>query len=188
MFTNNYIKFRRMMFLGEQQSFVCTLGETRTNCSAYYSYYGDMGYGIEPQIAAIPTRTTTTSDSSNSNKYKGVYFGSGRTPATRDDYTLESPITSGMTAVSRGHALFKEKDGLYVYEQRFELTNTSDSNITVREMGQIRTVSYYYNSSSTYNYPVLMDRTVLDEPVDFAPGETKLITYRVEFNQTLNVE
>lgn len=54
------------------------------------------------------------------------------------------------------------------------ITNTSDSDITVREIGYVR--SYRYEA-------VLMERTVLENPVVIAPNETRTFEYRLKMPQ-----
>lgn len=189
MFTNNYIKWRKAMFTGGGMSLVGPSGDKKSPSLAY-AYMGDIGCASTPRIGSIPSDKDESGYSFNaSNKSPGAYFGSGGTPATKDDYTLESIITSGLSASSGGTALFQETEGLFVYEQRYLLTNTSSENIIIREIGQVRTVAYYYSTNKVwFHYPILMDRTVLAEPIYIAPGETKLVTYRINFNQTLCID
>lgn len=188
MFTNNYLNWRKAMFVGGSLSLVGTDGATLAKTpTVQYAYSGDIGFVCIPRIYSIPGQPSewTSTCQPGTQGLPGTYFGSGITPATVDDYTLESPITSGLSASSGGAALWKENDGLYVYEQRYLLTNTSDANITINEIGQIRTVVYSETTAKYWHSPVLMDRTVLDEPIYIAPGETRLVTYRINFNQTL---
>lgn len=182
MFTRNYFKYKQMMFTCTNVSgFVCYDGVTRIG-QVEKAYRDDLAssYTRVPKIGT-PDTTASTKDTQNMNA--GVFFGTGITPPTVDDYALESPITSGLSARESGYAIYKEKEGLYVYEQRIELTNTSDANIGISEIGIVSSVAYV-TSSATAFYATLFDRTVLDEPIHIAPGETRLVTYRINFNQT----
>lgn len=191
MLTNNYLNWRKVMFMGGSMSSLIgpsgsPLAHTPT---MQHSYSADIGFSTNPRIASAPTEPGSYASKLDITRaYPGAYFGSGITPATKGDYTLENFITSGLSASSGGTALWKENDGLYVYEQRYLLTNTSDANITISEIGLFRTVVYEESTSRYWHYPVLMDRTVLAEPIYIAPGETKLVTYRINFNQTLCID
>lgn len=108
----------------------------------------------------------------------GVFFGTGTTPPTLDDYKPEAAITSGLTAgfssPVRGVA-----DGCEEYSVGVSLT--SDNAVTITEVGLI--ASNYSTSNYSYSTPYfLVERTVLDEPLVFAAGETKVINYTIRFN------
>lgn len=170
MLTRNYIKYRRMMFTNSNQSFVSYDGSTIT-AKISSSYNNDLGTSAAANIY--------TSEGSAS----GTYFGTGRTPATLDDYKLESFIPKdgdGLTFKHAGYALYEESAGHYVFDIRTEITNTTAENKTIGEMGLFRYVSD--GNDSTY---CMMDRTVPPEPIVIAPGETRLVTYRINFNQSM---
>lgn len=106
----------------------------------------------------------------------GVYFGSGSTPPTEDDYTLEAPISSGLSSVQT--SLAECVDCSYI-ERAAIVKNTSAADITIREIGFFGVTVADGNSDST-NWLFLIDRTVLDEPITIPPGEVRTLTVRVE--------
>lgn len=129
--------------------------------SLYYYPYG-------------PSDSLTTSNNS-----AGIQVGRGNTPATEDDYKLESIITSGISgSVSRSCGA-DENDNPYII---FNVTinNTSSNEITINEIGMVQTVQCTDTKGST-NYSssrFLIDRTVLDEPIIIPAGSSKAIVYK----------
>lgn len=199
MFTANYDLYRKIMFVGENvyssspmnvsKGFVRTSGaELETNYgSASASGLGNLGYWISKvRCAEIPTGTVKSAIDAGF----GTYLGSGATPASKDDYTLENPITSGLQisnfyAGKNSNFVYTEDEaGNQTFAAPCVVTNTTEAEINVYEIGIITPVS---SNGSTF-YFVLMERTVLTEPITLLPGEPKLIQISVKINQTLNVE
>lgn len=120
-------------------------------------------------IADIPTSTPV-----------GVRIGSGVTPATADDYTLESVIASNMSVTKPSKvSVTRENDFVAVYAT-YSVTNIGSTPIDISEIG-LFSDGYYANSSSSHT-PILMDRTVLESPITVNPGESKPLTYTIRFN------
>lgn len=96
----------------------------------------------------------------------GISVGTGNRSATDEDYNLQSTITSGLTAVITRTA---EEDGTLVcITFNVVLTNTTDSDITVKEIGIKSNINCGATAGATTNFnprTVLIDRTVLSEPV-----------------------
>lgn len=180
MFTNNYLKFRDMMFIGNTwyAGFKSVPGTTFYGTAQYSGKSGDIGGQMHlARCQAMPTE----SGQYDSSFKPGIYFGSGSTPATKEDYKLESPITAGL-AISNpaGFTWVRPSSGVYSATASYAVLNTTAEDITIQEIGNFTPVA---ESSSKYHF-TLMDRTVLDEPIVIAPGESKLVTYKVTFNQT----
>lgn len=179
MFTNNYIKFRDMMFIGSTSfgGFVAVDG-TQFYGTCQYSYYGDIGNRMHlAKCQVMPT----DSYSYVTERDNGIYFGSGSSPATKEDYKLEAPIASGLGISNPSYFTWvTPTSGVYIATAAYAVTNTTDKDITIQEIGNFTNVA----NSQSRTYLVLMERTVLDEPIVIAPGESKLVTYKVTFNQT----
>lgn len=182
MFTNNYIKFRDMMFIGSSsyEGFVSSSG-TSYRAHAQYSSSGDIGaYMHQARCRDILTGEASSMNSS----YPGIYFGSGTAEPTRDDYRLESQITSGLSIVNpSGFAWSIGAEGRRHATATFTVTNSSSDEITISEVGYYSPLS----SSSSKYYQVLMERQVLSEPIVIQPGEAKIVTYELVFNQSSGV-
>ena len=188
MFTNNYINFQEMRFFyitssisnnfGKVYKFTGTDGTTLGASSTYtlsaqkFSSQSDIGYRMSrPRCRNFPTLT-------ENNVYCGVYFGSGSTPATKNDYKLESPITSGLTVVEPSPTPIScSENGKYEIMGVYTVTNSSDAEINIWEIGIV---------TQLCDWNVLMERTVLTEPVTIAPGKTKIINYKLTFNQSVS--
>lgn len=184
MFTNNYIEYRKMMFLGEPSSkFVTHSGSAATGAPSM-SYMGDFGAYMEEGTTYAPKDNATT-NVSNYTKFPGVRFGTGSKPATREDYALEKMLTSGITITNhRGSPGLIAKDGVYSYVSTFSVTNTTWAELNIWEIG-------YYGHICNIDYrhsDILFERTVLPEPIKIPPGETRAVEYRIVFNQIMNVE
>lgn len=189
MFTNNMIKLMRHFafsyYRGSSTSgFVGVNGTTR---SAGGLYMGSAGIAYHMRYAYCSAFSDTGTGSS------GVYFGTGSTPATVSDYKLESPITSGLNIINTGSTLEEHiKDGVWTLMANYSVQNTTESELNIYEIGLFSRICSSTDdemfSSVDVLYPILVERTVLDEPITIPAGQTKLVTYKLTFNQTLNVE
>ncbi len=183
MFTNNYIKYKDMMFIGATTSyegFVSTSG-TAYSTNSSYAYTGDIGRCMH---TARCRAMTTGETSSLTSVYPGVYFGSGTTEPTRDDYKLESQITSGLSIVNpSGFAWSIDTEGCRHATATYTVTNTSSDEITISEVGNYTAIGI----SSSKFVQMLMERQVLAEPIVIPAGEARIITYELVFNQSSGV-
>lgn len=78
-------------------------------------------------------------------------------------------------------AISEETSGRYSISGLYTVRSTSEEEINIYEIGCFALVK-----SGSY-YPVLIERTVLSDPITIAPGEVKLVTYKVTFNTDLNL-
>ena len=113
----------------------------------------------------------------------GIFFGSGTTPPTVNDYTLETPV-SGLSAAIATCAFSWTESGLEAV-RAIVVTNNSTSAVTISEVGSF--TPYLKSQSSAVANPVggglfMIDRTVLETPIILVPGETKTINYAIKFN------
>jgi len=113
----------------------------------------------------------------------GIQIGTGNTAATEDDYKLETQITNGMSASSPALTCDVDSSGNPYIEYLFTLTNTTSSDITVREIGyvqQFRLADTQGGSFSSTSRYLLLDRTVLDTPVTVPANDSAAIKYRLK--------
>ena len=190
MFTNNYIKYRELMFYNGgygSYKYLKSVGGTDAACHAGQGIYTEIGSWM-PQGQCRAVVEKITGQTGPGNLYSGVYFGSGTTPPTKADYKLESVITSGLKITSTPLSL-GGSNGEYSAKATFILENTSSNDISVSEIGIITPFcaegKNSYIVATTY-YNTLMERSVLDTPVVIAPGEIKTITYKITFNQSVS--
>jgi hypothetical protein len=155
---------------------IISTGGTSRTVRATSGCYLDLGY----YMSVIPTshkESDSISNGSYSTKNCGVVFGSGTTAPTIDDIDLEHRITSGLSILSGGLSLGKVADGQYCAWASYTVTNTSEEEITISEIGILTN----FVVSNSENAAILMERTVLDEPIVIAPGDQKIITYAINF-------
>jgi len=127
----------------------------------------DRSYGANSNNFAVNAGAGTST--------YGIQVGTGTNAVTIDDYKLQTQIAHGTGAgqlqygatsidtytVSSGRAFFNV--------QRL-FTNSSGSDITVREVGL---VGLFYSTS----YPVLLDRTLIEFTIP--NGETRGVNYQI---------
>ena len=163
MLTKNFYSYMRAAFsaAGKEIPFVKTDGTT-TNLR-YSSSFAPF--------------TVMNKWSVNNNGY-GVSFGTGTTPATMSDYSIESGLDGTQISVSYPDSVSYSRDNTFdMYSVSFGITNITSDAITISEVGL--TVS---TTNGSYQYIVLVGRTVLDAPVTIPPHETKHIAYTIRFN------
>lgn len=183
MFTKNYIEANKMQFMNRSTTITSTGG---TSFTAYMLSWGSWLLNIgcwldSPKVREIPTAQVSKS---NSPPACGIYFGTGTTAATKDDYTLEAPITSGLSFSGATKTIGQISDGVYAAIGTFDVANTSGEDITISEIGVVTYVNSVNNVTTVYTgYPVLMERTVLEHPITIPVGESRLVTYTITFNQ-----
>lgn len=192
MFTNNFIKYTKQFALNTNQSYTIADGAQKTGkATTFYDggFVRWMGYGRCQAIKASQTGGASNS-LAGSQVYPGIYFGTGSTPASKADYTLESVISSGLTITNpTALAWNNDSNGKYEAVADFAVRNTKDSEIHIYEIGLFLPIETGGSSLMDLTWHnALMERTVLTEPITIAPGESKLVTYKITFNQTLNVE
>lgn len=98
-----------------------------------------------------------------------IIFGSGNTPASADDYTLDNLLTSITAISSNGGAYVRNADGDYETTLEKVCVNSGSSPITIAEWGIV--VWPQDNASTTYKVPVLAYREVLPTPVVVGAGK-----------------
>jgi hypothetical protein len=97
---------------------------------------------------------------------------------------LENAISSGLSITNPASLVISDEgNGKYTFSAPFVVSNTGDAEVNIWEIGAF-SQGYYYNGGMAGAVPILFERTVLDEPVNIQPGKSKLIDYRVTFNQT----
>lgn len=188
MWTNNFKLWTRGLFIEEYHTeLIMVNGEDRQfvyMCIPNESH--TLGYFMKTARCEEPSVSTDTFVDCS-----GVYFGSGSTPATATDYKLANPITSGLTITNQGSVTISEEaEDRYTATAGYLLMNTSDTEINIYEVGLIGVLAgkYSYAPSPLDYRTCLLERQVLPKPVIIAPGETKFVTYKLIFNQILNVE
>ena len=110
--------------------------------------------------------------------YTNFVLGTGATPVTGGDYRIEQEIVTGLAcdAVSS-----EVNDDTCTVIFRKTVRNTTDADITIREVGLTGSVS----PKHLMKRQVLIYREVLEEPVTIAPGDSA--TLRITIRHALPV-
>ena len=118
---------------------------------------------------------------------EGVFFGTGTTAPTKDDYKPENMLgTSDISVANLPQIVVNQTDDYIEAIVSFTVTNISSSAINVSEigcLGYLREASNtsYHTADSTHP-PYLAERQLLETPVTLEAGETESIQYRVRFS------
>lgn len=111
--------------------------------------------------------------------YFGTFLGTGKTPATIDDYVLESPITDGSLKIDTplDNGLVVAVNPTYAeFSATHAVTNTTSEPIEITEIGL-----YGKLREGVNNYPCLFDHTVLENPIVIPAGQTVPVNYAIKF-------
>lgn len=141
---------------------------------------GDSFY-IPPRAASSDTDyylryswSTTPSD--------GIYIGSDNTLPTKNDYTLGSIITGLLSSNIKPTIdyVYNENTDLYSVFLDYSISNATNNSVTIREIGFIR--QFYTSTTKGANASgstkaILIDRTVLDAPLEIPAGEARVLRY-----------
>lgn len=173
MWTNTFLNLSKIAMMGastaviSSHEFTDVAGETKYMAIASSS----LGY---PSNAAFGT----FSNQSNIN-YSGWHVGSGNTPATINDYTLENRINPVNTLSANVTVTDTYDSTLLKYNRKVKITieNISQNTITINEIGLVQGVRGFTSSESspTQNYMALFWRHVFDESIILAPNDITTI-------------
>ena len=181
MFTSNYNNYKTGKFQGTTISLKLFDGANNNLVadSTVRAFCGDIGNLMKKAHCRTLAAGANSSDPLNACN-PGIYFGSGITPPTVDDYTLEFPIATGLSVACLISAAMTHDRKQYRYCNTIKLTNDISVAITSAEVGL-----FGQAATGSSRKPVLFERTVLETPVVIEPGETKVIQYWVYMNQFL---
>ena len=145
-----------------------------------YTFYTDSNQSVSVALTSqLTTQTNYSSnflggmlksfneneDTTNGGRY-GVRFGSGTTAPTKNDYTIENPISYSSYEMNVPTALLTN-DSADWFEYSASYVIVANTDITISEIGLYAAVRYSQTFPS-----VLIDRTLLDAPVTLAAGES----------------
>lgn len=192
MFTNNYLLMRKALFEIGGHPNLAANGFYDASGGVFNSYasslaVSDIGWWMKyARCQAITGRDPNDIYACNST-YAGVYFGSGSKTATKEDFALHEPITSGLEITNTNALVWSnDENGNYSVYSDYVLRNTTDHDIVIREIGIFTPVANGTprpDVAATVRY-FLMERTVLDDPIVIPSNESRLVSYTVRFNQS----
>lgn len=155
-------------------------GGSDSPCTVPIKSPGGNVYYLSPKLNRFPYAITPTVQIS-SPPYGGIYIGSGSTPASENDYALETPIISGLSASTPAVVRSVDGDGNPYISFTFTLTNSTASDKIVREIGYFQLVNAgSYNSSGGSQTSIMLDRTVLETPLTVPANGTAAVKYELK--------
>lgn len=110
----------------------------------------------------------------------GVYFSSGTTQPTINDYTPSGEIFTTYEATYTQTFSYDE-DGCERV-MNYTLTNTGTEDFTIGEVGLLTYAYQKYSGTRYYYYHILIERTVLETPITIPAGGVGQVTYRLRLN------
>lgn len=128
--------------------------------------------------AIIPTGNTASS---------GVAVGSGSTPPTENDNKLEQQITSLNASSTPSVELYYDKTNWKIHARLdYALSNNSGADITISEIGLFRrfytTTTRGGAASSSARRTIMIDRTVLSQPITIPNGGAATVRYEFVYD------
>ena len=159
---------------------------------------GDVGKGAIIEMKDIKTgsifytngypndQSMTLANSAITLTGSRVYVGSGSTPATENDWFLESPLVNNEFTANHtsSYTLNSDKTIMYVNND-YVITNQTQNEITIREIGRaicVYTSTTKGDSVSSTKKAALVDRTVLETPVVIPAGEAATVRYQFAYD------
>ena len=137
--------------------------------SAFWGY--SALFAISNNSTVFYGNSTTTT---NANQF-GVIIGDGDTQPDVTDYKLSGNIITSFTAttaISQNVA-----DGKVQFVATYNITNTGSDPIVIKEIGLTRRSQVY-----APQYRILLTHDLLATPVTIAPGDTGVVTYKIEIS------
>ena len=170
MITNNL----KQVLAAALQSNSTVYGSMRVRSVSGITYYAHCAYGAFPS-----TRAETFTLNAGA---AGVSFGKGSTPPTEEDINLEDMITSGVTITLTSRLPRCDSYGNPYLEYTFTITNTGSETLLIREVGYKQTIKCSTTPGRNDNVDVvcLLDRTLLDVPLEIAAGDAGVLVYTLK--------
>ena len=140
----------------------------------YYACTGSSAAALYNYLSTVVTSTNLT----NTNTSPGVFFSENNDAPTKNDYQI-NPITGLNVTCTR---TFETIDGGGKCTAIYTITNTKTTEVTISKVGLYVKTSAKSSPTGTDIYasiPMLMDTTLLDEPVTIPSGAVAQITYTI---------
>lgn len=114
----------------------------------------------------------------------GISVGRSSDAESDADYNLHDTITSGVNVAITNTIIGTDEPGDPYLRYHLTITNTTDSPITIGEVGYKQTVRASSGPGRTDygDVTVLIDRTVLDVPITLAGRDAGVIVYKLKTN------
>ena len=174
MFTKNWYILQSLNMLAEDKVMTVDLRPLNWDGSSRYNYCPYGVSGIPYRVINIHNALNAVKTSLNKYYENGVFFGTGETPASLDDYKLAGDLIQNINAsINITYSYSKEKQSVKAV---YTITNNNEAAITIKEVALNMQFDYSSNGSST---GCVIDRTVLDTPVTIPAGGVGQVEYTI---------
>lgn len=125
---------------------------------------------------------TSITASGSSSSY-GIAVGTGDTPATENDYTIETMITSGLSLSSTRASEYDSEAATYNAYLNMTFSNSTASDIVIKEICKFvklyksSTFGASVNTSAVNGMCCMVDRTVLETPLTVPANGSAVLRY-----------
>ena len=169
MFTRNYYNAMLRQATSKQIPYVTMSGTNSSSFDVNHLQFNSGTYYNRPCMSNLVASYTAN--------LGGVCFGTGRTAPTLDDYSLSGALITTIAASAAVECICDD-DGCTL-TALYTITNSGSNAITVNEVALVTNTEYqyYYEQSK-----VMLERTVLDEPLTIPAGGVGQVTYTIRMN------
>lgn len=167
------------------RNFKNLLASTLESAGAAYGYLpiqnvvGRMYY-LNPNYDRFPYSRTNTFTTATATA--GISIGRSSDPESEADYNLHDTITSGVNVAITNTIVGCDSPGDPYLRYHLTITNTTDTPITIGEVGykQVVRAASGPGRNENLDVTVLIDRTVLDVPITLAGRDAGVIVYKLK--------
>lgn len=138
---------------------------------------------ISPYASTATAFIGSTLVESGSNASAGVAVGSGDTPPTENDYTLENQITGLTASVGTNTTVYDAENNTYIGRVDYTISNNTGNTVVIKEIGRFvrpqaaSAIGSATSSANTARRSVMVDRIVLSNPVTIPNGSVGVVRY-----------
>lgn len=126
--------------------------------------------------SSFKINSATLKTSANSVSAHHFAFGDGDAAPTINDYYLSGNLITGIVSST---STVRKPNGV---EKRFTVTNNNSNEIIIKEICYFGSASWISDTGNSSGSVLLLDRTVLDEPVTIPAGGVGQVVYTIAFN------
>ena len=152
----------------------------KTNYSDFMRLFPMSG---SDTVVKISTYADTDPASNSYSGYNGcgVYFGTGTTEPTENDYNIETPLTNyniiQVNTLPILTNIYTDANDCLCVDLIYSIKNESNESVTITEVGM-----FSHTQQSGTHRAIMIDHTLLDEPLTMAAGEIKQFKYTIKMD------
>lgn len=200
MFTRNYWMYQAADFVGKtgelsgtavKPQYITVSGSVadKTVYSGYQYKVCDpsylrkaMGYPtFKVDVSQNITETGNYNEPSEKFGY-GLFFGSGNTPATVDDYKLAGDTIMGCTCSYANKSTYNSDGSTSALIYDYTITNNNDAEIIIGEIGIFFETRWKHSNAGNGWYFNMIERTALETPITIPAGGVGQVTYTIRMD------